>query len=109
MRLKKFRGATLQTCGIPTRQRRLFADQQPLTGFPESTNLVLGYTVNDFGTGIDRMAITCSTRATLNWVLDVPFPGEGTVIDYPQPQIGPVEPSIRSTQPNREDASKSAS
>lgn len=100
VRLKKFRDTTrLQTSGIPTGQQQAFAAQEPLTGMPECTNLVLGYAPNSLGTELAQMAITCSTKGRLNWVLDVPIPesGGGAVVVTPAPDRGPQGPSLTST------------
>lgn len=104
LRLKKFRDGTRRTSGIKTRQQKLFAAQEPLTGMPESTNLVLGYTVNGDGTEISSTAITCSTHGRLNWEIEIPLPGQAVVMEQPSWAPDPSEPQISSTLQDREEA-----
>ncbi len=102
LRLKKFQNKRLLTSGIHTQQQMTFAGQQPLDGFPPSTNLVLGYQLNAFQTEIGRMAITCTTFNRRHWLIDVPMPGEAVVTERPVAPEGPVPPSIRSTDDREE-------
>lgn len=104
LRLKKFQNKRLLTSGIQTQQQMTFAGQQPLAGFPSSTNLVLGYQLNEFQTEIGRMAITCTTFNRRHWLIDVPMPGEAVVTERPfTPEgSGPTEPSIRSKDDREE-------
>jgi hypothetical protein len=81
LRLKKFRGSTRRTSGIRTRQQQLFASQEPLIGMPESTNLVLGYSVNGDGTELASTAITCTEEGRLHWEIEIPLPGQALVIE----------------------------
>ncbi len=101
IRLKKFRSG-LRTSGIATGQQQAFADQRPLSGMPEATNLVLGYELNVFQTEIARLAITCSIGERVRWAIEIPEPGGGVVVEpAPQPQE-PKSPSIRSTRDREE-------
>lgn len=104
LRLKKFQNTRLLTTGIPTQQQMTFAGQQPLAGFPASTNLVLGYQLNELQTDIGRMAITCSTFNRRHWLIDVLAPGQATITERPfaPDGPGPAEPSIRSTDDREE-------
>jgi hypothetical protein len=94
LRLNKFRDGSRETSGISTYQRRAFEAQEPLTGMPEATNLVMGYELNGDETELACAAITCRTNGRLNWEIEVPLPG-GTVAfnvpaagpDVPRPQI----------------------
>jgi hypothetical protein len=97
LRLKKFQNQRLLTSGIQTQQQMTFAGQQPLVGFPSSTNLVLGYQLNEFQTDIGRMAITCTTFSRRHWLIDVPLPGQAVVTEHPilPAEPGPTQPSIR--------------
>jgi len=102
LRLKKFRNGTLTSCGIPTRQNRLFAAQEPLPGMPKATNLVLGYQLDPFQTGIERVAVSCSLFNRVMWSLDLPAPGGAVVIKHPAAPQGPLPPSIRSKRGQEE-------
>jgi hypothetical protein len=104
VRLNKFLSGTRHMGGISTRQRQAFAAQEPLTGLPESTNLVLGYEVNRDGTQIASMAISCSTHGRLNWEIDVPLPGQAVVLAPPMPDSAPSAPTLISTRREREEA-----
>jgi hypothetical protein len=103
VRLKKYRGSSTQTSGIPTTQRQMFQLQQPITGMPEATNLVLGYRLKEDASGIESTSITCSTGTRLHWEIDLPFGGEGQVLEFrpkpsgPLPEAGAPEPGISST------------
>jgi hypothetical protein len=107
VRLNKFRSGTRQMGGIHTRQRQAFAAQEPLTGMPESTNLVLGYDLNADETEIASVAITCSTNNSLNWEIDVPLPGETIAIDTHAPRPDVPSPQITSARPKDQDKAES--
>jgi len=109
LRLNKFQDGTHLMGGIHTHQRQAFAAQEPLTGMPESTNLVLGYTVNADGTDIVATAITCSTRTRTNWVLEIGEPGETILFASPPLGPDPVGPSLTSALQPREEAERSNS
>jgi hypothetical protein len=95
MRLKKFRNGGLSTSGISTQQRLAFEGQQMiLSNFPMSTTVVLGYSLNQLQTEIERVAVKCSTYGKLNWVLDVPQ-GGGAVVQPIKPE-GITPPTITS-------------
>jgi len=86
LRFKKYRNANYATSGIATDQQQAFEAQQPLTGFQESTNIVLGYVLNPLANGIASMAVTCSTDGVVDWAIDVPIPAQAAVVDL-QPKI----------------------
>ena len=69
VRIKKL-NSDLQISYIPTGQARLWAAQEPLDGFPEATNLVAGYTLDDLGQ-LDRLLLVCSKNGRRLWVLDL--------------------------------------
>jgi hypothetical protein len=92
LRFKKFRRG-LVTSGIPTGQQQLFAYQQlSLDGMPPMTNIVAGYLLDDFQREIARAAITCSVGNRRIWTIDLPRPGEGTVVQL-APAPRPVTPA----------------
>lgn len=98
LRLKKFR-AGLVTSGIPTGQQQLFAFQQlSLDGMPAMTHIVAGYLLDDFQREIARAAITCSVGPRRIWTIDLPRPGEETVVELtPQPAPETATTIVRST------------
>jgi hypothetical protein len=104
VRLNKFLSGTRHMSGINTLQRQAFAGQEPLTGMPESTNLVLGYEVNPDGTQIASMAVSCSTHGKLNWEIEIPLPGQAVVLEQPTPDSGPSAPRLTSAWRKREEA-----
>lgn len=104
VRLNKFLSGTRHMSGISTLQRQAFGAQEPLTGMPESTNLVLGYEVNPDGTQIASMAVSCSTYGKLNWEIEIPLPGQAVVVEQPTSDSGPSAPSLTSTWREREEA-----
>jgi hypothetical protein len=103
LRLKKFRAGGRQTSGIHTRQKRAFEAQEPLTGMPETTNLVLGYDLNAEETDIAAAAITCRTNGKLHWEIEVPLPGEIVPIEASTPRPDIPSPQITSTRTARAD------
>jgi hypothetical protein len=106
VRLKKYRGRSCQTSGIPTKQRKLFETQQPLTNFPDATNCVHGYVLKPDASGFAETAITCKTGTHLHWKIDIPLGGEGGVLlDRPETPSGPLpEPGISSTIEDQDQA-----
>jgi hypothetical protein len=99
VRLKKYRGRTCQTSGIPTDQRKMFESQQPLIGFPEASNCVLGYILKPDASGISETSITCKTKEVMHWKFEVPMIGSGeNVEELPTPlRKEATEPDISST------------
>lgn len=97
VRLKKYRGRTCQTSGIPTDQRKLFENQKPLIGFPEASNCVHGYVLKQDASGFSETAIKCSTGKVLHWKFDVPLIGTGKVEELPRRTKEVAEPGISST------------
>lgn len=98
VRLKKYRGRTCQTSGIPTGQRELYEEQETLPGFPEASNCVHGYVLKTDGSGYAETAIKCSTGKTLHWKIDVPQIERGAVVeDLRAPTSDSPEPGISST------------
>jgi hypothetical protein len=107
LRLKKYKGRTCQTSGIPTDQRNLFENQQPLTGFPEATNCVHGYLLKSDASYFAETAIKCSVGERLLWKIDVPLgdEGEGRVVEHRPAPSGPLpEPGISSTIEDQDQA-----
>ena len=104
LRLKKFQEGTRRTSGINTRQRKAFAAQEPLTGMPEATNLVLGYEVDQDGTEIISTAITCKTLGKLHWEIPIALPGQAVPLEPRDRQTEIMEPEITSTRLDREEA-----
>jgi hypothetical protein len=107
VRLNKFRDGGRETGGIHTQQRQAFDAQQPLTGMPEATNLVLGYELNADQTDIACTAITCRTHGKLNWEIPVPLPGEMIVLETPAPAVDVPRPQIASARQDQEKAEES--
>ncbi|MET8345632.1 MULTISPECIES: hypothetical protein [Streptomyces] len=70
LRFKKFRDRKLRTSGVPTQQRREFANQV-LPGMEALTHLVAGYLPDKEGLGLERMAIACSLNDDRLWVLEL--------------------------------------
>jgi hypothetical protein len=98
VRLKKFRGRTCRTSGIPTTQRQLFESQQPmLTSFPEMSNCVFGYVLKPDASGYLETPIKCSTGKILHWKIDVPLPAAGKVEELEKPRREASAPSLSST------------
>lgn len=88
VRLKKYKDGSLQTCGIPTIQRSLFFDQEPiqptLTGWEDTTNLVLGYRPNAESTAVGSTMISCATRKRAHWTIELEMAElKGKVIKHP--------------------------
>jgi hypothetical protein len=81
VRLKKFRGRTCETSGIPTDQRELFETQQPLIGFPEVSNCVLGYVLKRDVSGISETLISCKTKEISHWKFKVPMIGTSDKVE----------------------------
>ncbi|MFC9652338.1 hypothetical protein [Streptomyces sp. NPDC056937] len=70
LRFKKFRDRKLRTSGVPTQQRREFANQV-LPDMEALTHLVAGYLPDKEGLGLERMAIACSLNDDRLWVLEL--------------------------------------
>ncbi len=90
-RFKKFRDDSFATCGIATQEQQRFALQEPpLTGMRTSTNLVVGYLLDEFEASISRIAIACSKGEELLWAIDITDDdaGYGEVI----PMVDPDQP-----------------
>lgn len=90
-RFKKFRDDSFATCGIATQEQQRFALQEPpLTGMRTSTNIVVGYLLDELETSISRIAIACSKGDDLLWAIDITDDdaGYGEVI----PMIEPDKP-----------------
>ena len=104
-RLKKFRDDSFGTCGIATQEQQRFALQEPpLTGMRTSTNLVVGYLLDEFETSISRMAIACSMGDELLWAIDITE--DDAEHGDPSPSVQPPPPSgptIRSTSEEKRD------
>lgn len=90
VRLKKL-NSDLKISYIPTEQAKSWAAQEPIDGFPEATNLVAGYTLDEFG-DLERLLLVCSKHNRRMWVLDLDdTAGEATLLDLmsdDQPQPG---------------------
>jgi hypothetical protein len=100
VRLKKYRGRSNSTSGIPTEQRKMFETQQPILGFPEASNCVHGYMLKPDASGFVASAITCKTGKELHWRIDVPLGSQGQggiVVERPAPSAPTPEPGISST------------
>lgn len=108
VRIKKL-NSDLQISYIPTGQAKLWAAQEPLEGFPEATNLVAGYTLDDLGQ-LDRVLLVCSKNGRRLWVLDLDEAAEsGTLLDFPrdgEPQPGRA--TVRSDRAGGEEAESEA-
>jgi hypothetical protein len=103
VRLKKFRGSSCQTSGIQTGQREMFEAQQPLTGFPDASNCVLGYILKKDASGIAETLISCATKNALHWKLEVPMIATSENVEE---LVTPLRkevatPGISSTMPER--------
>lgn len=99
VRFKKFRDEGFSTCGIATRQQQRFAIQEPpLSGFPTTGNLVVGYLLDELEASISTLAIACSINGELQWSIDITDSDEGRG-DLPRPlrDAGPSGPTVRST------------
>jgi hypothetical protein len=107
LRLNKFRDGSRETSGISTYQRRAFDAQEPLTGMPEATNLVLGYELNGDETEMACAAITCRTDGRLNWEIEVPLPGETVAFNAPAPGPDVPRPQITSARLDRKKVEES--
>ncbi|WP_326593626.1 hypothetical protein [Streptomyces brevispora] len=70
LRFKKFKDRRLRTSGVPTQQRREYANQV-LPGMEALTHLVAGYLPDKTGLGLERMAIACSLDDDQLWVLEL--------------------------------------
>lgn len=102
VRLKKYRGRTCQTSGIPTKQQQEFELQQPtISGFPEASNCVLGYNLKSDASYFAETSISCKTKKRLHWKIDVPMIEAGAnVEEFPtqhRDESKSAEPGISST------------
>jgi hypothetical protein len=92
VRIKKLNRDLKISC-IPTEQAKSWVAQEPLENFPEATNLVAGYTLDEFGQ-LDRLLLICSKHNRRMWVLDLDdVAGEASLLNFPvsgQPQPGQV-------------------
>ncbi|MFJ7129629.1 hypothetical protein [Streptomyces sp. NPDC098101] len=82
LRFKKFRDRKLRTSGVPTQQRREYANQV-LPGLEALTHLVAGYLPDKEGLGLERMAITCSLDDDQLWVLELDLGLDETGVTAP--------------------------
>lgn len=101
VRLKKYRGRTCQTSGIPTGQRELYESQKPLPGFPEASNCVFGYVLKNDVSGFAETPLSCKTKKVMHWKIDVPMIEAGdNVAEFPPARHEEgkrAEPGISST------------
>lgn len=97
VRIKKL-NSDLQISFIPTGQAKLWAAQQPLDGFPEATNLVAGYTLDEVG-DLDRLLLICSKHNRRLWALDLDdTDGMAMVLEFPEGAPGPGRATVRSNR-----------
>ena len=103
VRIKKLNGDLTINC-IPTRQARSWAAQQPLEGFPDATNLIAGYMLDEFG-DIDRVLLVCSKYGRRMWVHDLDDDASvGTLLDFvPRDKLGPGKAIVRSDAADSKD------
>lgn len=71
LQVKKLNADRLPS-NYPTRQALQFAAQRPLQGFPASTRLTLGYSLNHWGTEVTDVTVLCQVSWTYaSWYYDL--------------------------------------
>lgn len=70
LRFKKFRGNSLRTSSVPTRQAQEYA-AQTLPGMESLTHLVAGYLPDEVGIDLKRAAITCPMGNGVEWIIEL--------------------------------------
>lgn len=69
VRIKKLT-RKLRISAIPTDQAKRWADQEPIENFPNATNLVIGYTLDELGQ-LDQVLLVCHKGSRLMWKIDL--------------------------------------
>lgn len=99
LRFKKFRGSTLRTAGVNTRQRQQFERQllvQTLPGL-EVTALVAGYLLDPLEQEIHRIAIVCPLDGVNIWELELQR-DTAAVVALPHQEVPAPTVEVRSTR-----------